>query len=84
MPPHPTHTIDPQEETRQLDVRMGVAQHLLLFDWRLQAAREKEGEEGGANNDSLLFRAAEGAAGGFEELEEEDEEEEGEEGGAER
>lgn len=55
-----------QEEMRRLDVRVGLAQHLLLFGWR-HGAREDKGEEA-----SLLPRAAEGPGGGLKD-EEEDE-----------
>lgn len=58
-----------EEESRRLDVRIGVAHHLLLFSWQ-QGARDQAAEEG----ESLLLQAANGPEGGADD-EDEDEDE---------
>jgi len=60
-----------QEEMRRLDVRIGVAQHLLLFDWGRRAARDKEHGDAGGGLSLLLQSDPEGDGDGLEEDEDE-------------
>lgn len=65
-----------QDERRRIDVRAGVAHHLLLLAWQ-QEARERaqgghEGDEAGGI--SLLLRAADGPGDRIDDNGEEEEE----------